>query len=271
MDINNEKSKNDLLIDFILNEVDERRALDINEGFGIDDIVVEFTDGGGKNAAVSDNKEIAEAVEAGEYNGINVTEDISEKLISLKEVYDWAESIAVSVLSIMLVMTFLFRMNEVFGISMQPTLFEGDRLIVLPLLNGPEFGDIVVVEAMNLYNSTTGELGEPIVKRVIGVAGDTIFIDAETGDVYRNGELLNEEYIAEKINIANIGNQMYPLTIKENEVFVMGDNRNHSTDSRFAEGYLYYVDCVGIEYVLGKAVLKIWPPERIGGFYNSIA
>lgn len=258
---NDKKNRNEAYIELILNEIDERKAAKQADGYGLGDIVDEFS--------IKKIPDYSDVTVVNEINNEKATETVpeKEKLISFKEAFDWTESVMVSVLSIVIAMTFFFNMNVVYGISMQPTLYEGDRLIVLPLLGGPKFGDIVIIEAMNLYNNQTGELGEPIVKRVIGVAGDTIFIDAATGGVYRNGELLEEKYIAEKISIENIGNQEYPLTVKENEVFVMGDNRNHSTDSRYAKGYLYYVDCVGLEYVLGKAAFRIWPPESIGGLY----
>jgi signal peptidase I len=183
------------------------------------------------------------------------------------DICNWIESLIVPVAAVIFIMVFFARINQVYGISMQPTLTEGDRLIVSPLYSEPKYGDIVVLEALNLPNSVTGQMGEPIVKRVIGLPGDEIFIDKVSGEVFRNGIRLDELYIAEKIAPEKTGNQIYPLIIKEGHVFVMGDNRNHSTDSRVTagDGVIYYVGCVEMGNIIGRAVLRIFPLNVFGG------
>ena len=180
-------------------------------------------------------------------------------------IFSWVETLFASFSAAMLILVFLFRMNVVSGISMEPTLYDGDRLIMLQT-GRPSYGDIVAIKAENIINGRTGRNGEFVVKRVIGLPGDVIDIDGATGSVIRNGEVLDEPYIYESIDAEHMGNVEYPLTIEENCVFVLGDNRNHSLDSRIAvgekdEGYL---GCVNINYILGKAVLRIWPIERFG-------
>jgi signal peptidase I len=188
------------------------------------------------------------------------------KAVTRKEVCDWVESLIASMTAVVIIMLFFARMNQVYGISMQPTLNEGDRLIVSPIYTELRHGDIIVLRAENLLNTQTGRMGEPIVKRVIGLPGDEININ-RNGDVFRNGELLDEPYIAEKIAYGKTGNQRYPLMIAEGYVFVMGDNRNHSTDSRdtFGSGALYYVGCVEMGNIIGKAVFRVYPFDTFGG------
>jgi len=190
-----------------------------------------------------------------------------KKSLSRRDICDWFESLIVSVAAVVLVVVFAARINQVYGVSMEPTLTEGDRLIVMPLYSTPKYGDIVVLQAENLPNSLTGEMGEPIIKRIIGLPGDEIFIDRESGEVYRNGERLEELYIAEKIAYDKIGNQEYPLKIADGQIFVMGDNRNHSTDSRVTAGrdVYYYVGCVDMGYIIGKATLRVYPFDSFGG------
>lgn len=191
----------------------------------------------------------------------------SENKVRFKDnFFSWVDTLFCSIAAAMLVLIFLFRMNVVVGESMEPTLYENDRLILFQLGYEPQYGDIVAIRADNIPNQLTGDMGELIIKRVIGLEGDVIDIDEASGTVYRNGEALDEPYIAEAIDAAHLGNVIYPVTVEENCIFVLGDNRNHSLDSRVADnGYTdAFVGCINENFVLGKAVLRIWPPERFG-------
>ena len=183
-----------------------------------------------------------------------------------KSLYLWVQSVLESVMAAFLLLTFFFRVNIVVGSSMQPTLRENDRIIVVEAFYTPSYGDMIALWADDLYDRRTGEKGEMIVKRVIGLPGDIIDIDPDAGTVYRNGQPLQEDYIAEPIDPANLGNAKYPLTVADNCVFVLGDNRNHSTDSRYVDDgeTEYFVGCVDMRYIMGKAVFRIYPLDRIG-------
>lgn len=175
-----------------------------------------------------------------------------EKTFSLKnEIYEWLESGVFALTVVVLIFTFLFRIVMVDGRSMQPTLQDQDRVITVSLFYQPAPGDIVVVTQPNAMNHS-------LIKRVIAVEGQTVFIDPETGDVSVDGKVLTEPYIMEKINPSKIGDMKYPLTLKEGEVFVMGDNRNNSSDSRDS-----MIGIIDERYILGKAVLRIFPISDI--------
>ena len=126
-----------------------------------------------------------------EENNINVQHDngVKAKKNMTKSVVELVSVVASSIVAIMVVFTFIFRIVGVSGPSMMNTLKNGDWLIVSAFITEPERGDIVIVTQPNAYN-------EPIVKRVIAVEGDTIDIDFSTGDVKINGEVINEPYIA---------------------------------------------------------------------------
>ena len=164
-----------------------------------------------------------------------------------RELYEWTQALVGSVLTVVLVFTFLIRLIGVDGHSMVPTLQNGDRLLVLSSLldSDYEYGDIVVLREESF-------LEEPIVKRVIATEGQTVDIDYQTGAVYVDGELLEEDYINEPTYMEE-GTE-FPLTVPEGCIFVMGDNRNHSSDSRDSR-----LGTVDTRCVLGKAVFLAFP------------
>lgn len=184
----------------------------------------------------------------------------------LKDVIEIVETMLVSVFVVLLLFTYLIRPVTVDGRSMNPTLLHEDKLVMYRLFYEPKQGDIIVVNNHeghvldaddNVVNSGYS-LKENIIKRVIAVAGQTVNVDEAAGIVYVNGVALDEAYIAEPTH-TNDGAFMYPITIPEGYVFVMGDNRNHSTDSRSAS-----VGLVSEDDVLGRAFFRYAPFNSIG-------
>lgn len=174
----------------------------------------------------------------------------NEKKSVGNEVMEWLESIAISIFIVILVFSFVFRIVIVDGRSMVPTLEDGQRLVISHLFYTPKQGDIVVVNSKGL-NKT-------IIKRVIATEGQTVDIDFEKCTVTVDGKTLDEPYINEPTARDDGGNN-YPLVVPENTIFVMGDNRNESTDSRNS-----LVGFIPIDDVLGKAVFRIYPFDRFG-------
>lgn len=182
-----------------------------------------------------------------------------------EDFYSFVQCMIESVLTAFLILAFFLNISVVVGNSMNPTLEDGDRILVTHGGYTLQYGDVVAVWAAHLNNRDTGEKGELIVKRVIGLPGDVIYIDDE-GTVFRNGEELQEDYINPFDVYENKGNAAYPLTVDDNCVFVLGDNRNHSTDSRFVNvgSSDIYVGCIDQRYIMGKAVFCLYPFKRIG-------
>lgn len=147
------------------------------------------------------------------------------------------------------VVNFVGQRTEVDGISMEPTLYDGDNLVVEKftyLFKDPERFDIVVFPFQ--YEENTY-----YIKRVIGLPGETVQID-EKGNIYINGEILEENYGKEVISPQYIGIARNPITLGADEYFVMGDNRNNSSDSRTeVVGNIHRKD------IVGRAWLRVWP------------
>lgn len=164
---------------------------------------------------------------------------------------DFIEVILFSIFIVIMVFTFLFRIVNVEGVSMENTLFNGDKLVMTHLFYTPKDGDIIVINS--------DKLNETIIKRVIGTANEWVSIDAKNSTVSVNGKILEEDYIKEKdFNCAylnpenyNEENDVYEYFVPFGYVFVMGDNRNNSTDSRA-------IGLIPEEDVAGKAVLRIY-------------
>ncbi|NLC42796.1 MAG: signal peptidase I [Clostridiales bacterium] len=164
-----------------------------------------------------------------------------------KEATEWIQAIVTAVVLALLIRIFLFEIILVVGGSMIPTLDDGDRVFVNKIgyiIGEPELGDVVIFK--------TPEDGKTsYVKRVIGLPGDQVeIID---GIVYVNEESLSEPYISEQPF-----NDFALETVPEGRIFVLGDNRNHSKDSRD-----YHVGFVPMDNLVGKAVWRIWPLDSL--------
>ncbi len=179
-----------------------------------------------------------------------MTKEKSEKSEG-RELYEWAQTLVCSVLVVVLVFTFIIRLIGVDGYSMVPTLQHGDRLMVLNSMLCRDYqpGDIVILRKNSF-------LPEPIVKRVIAAEGQLVDIDFNTGSVFVDGERLNEGYINEP-TYTNDGTA-FPLQVPEGSLFVMGDNRNASNDSRDAR-----LGTVDTRYVIGRAVFLLFPGQDV--------
>lgn len=169
-----------------------------------------------------------------------------EKLIV--NFYEAVMSLVGALVIILMMYTFCVKTVAVDGTSMLPTLQHGDRLIITAFCSEPEQGDIIVSTQPNAF-------GNSVIKRVIATENQTVDIDFSTGDVFVDGVLLDEPYINNPT--LNSEGVQFPLTVPPNHIFVMGDNRQGSTDSRS--------DMIGFiqeEYIFGVAKLKIFNYDK---------
>ena len=166
-----------------------------------------------------------------------------------RELYEWVQALVCSVLAVVILFTFVIRLIGVDGRSMVPTLQDGDRLLVLNsmLYDDYKYGDIVVLRKDTF-------LKDPIVKRVIATEGQTVDIDFNAGVVYVDGAALEEDYIREPTWTPE--GISFPITVPEGQIFVLGDNRNDSSDSRHSD-----LGTIDTRMVIGKAVFLLLPGE----------
>ena len=170
----------------------------------------------------------------------------------INTVFEWGNTLIAALIVLVLLMTFAFRQVTVDGVSMMDTLQDNDRLIITDIFYTPSAGDIVVISHAENYD-------KPLIKRIIATAGQTLSIDFETGEVVVDGVLLDETY-AKGITQAVSRNPMeIPSVIPEGYVFVMGDNREHSLDSRSSD-----IGLIAVDDIIGKAVLRIYPFSSFG-------
>ena len=181
--------------------------------------------------------------------------EMTEGLTVKAEIFDWLQSIIFAVIACVLLFMFVARVVTVDGSSMNPTLLHGDRLIVSDLAQNYEQGDVVVFVAPEFMD-------EPLIKRVIATEGQLVEINFDKGTVKVDGEELFEPYIAE----LTTDSQDYdgPVEVPKGCVYVMGDNRNHSTDSRTTE-----IGCVDTRYILGEAYFVMFPLKSFGSIQTE--
>lgn len=164
--------------------------------------------------------------------------------------YDWVSAFLYAIVFVILVITFCVRMVDVDGSSMMDTLQDHDKVFITGLNYEPQVGDIIVI-------SHGAELDKTLVKRIIAVGGQTVDIDFETGDVMVDGVVIDEPYILGSTK--NKDEVEFPLTVDEGKVFVLGDNRPISKDSRYPD-----VGLIDEENIIGKVQFRIYPFSSFG-------
>lgn len=206
-----------------------------------------------------------------------------KKFNLLKEIWEWVYTLAIAIVIALLIKGFIFDIVKVDGSSMFPTLVNNDRLIVTKLGYKPSQGDIIILDSQyknrEEYYDTLAESKDKdelsfidkliaqgsmpsnldrkyYVKRIIGMPGQTV--DIVDGKVYVDGKKLDEPYYDGTTSSIDPTVE-YPVTVEEDHVFVMGDNRNHSTDSRASS-----LGQVPFDAILGKSQIRIWPLSEIG-------
>lgn len=168
--------------------------------------------------------------------------------------FDWLGTLLMAIVVILLVMTFFLRQITVKGHSMDDTLQTQDRLVVASFMYEPKNGDIVVVSHGESYN-------EPIIKRVIATEGQHLQINYENDEVIVDGVVLKEDYIKGRtIKLQNP--TAIPDVIPKGYVFVMGDNREDSLDSRSTR-----IGLIPVENIIGKAFWRVQPFDTFGSLY----
>ena len=172
-----------------------------------------------------------------------------------RSIFEWLEEFVIAVSVIVILLSFAVRIVTVSGSSMEPNYYHNDRLIITAHGGEIKEGDvIVVIDALN----------EPIIKRVVATEGQTVDLDTETGIVYVNGVARDESKYGIENGITFIHPNAvdpleFPLTVPENHIFVLGDNRKVSNDSRYGE-----IGLIDERKVLGKAIFNIYPFDKIG-------
>ena len=182
----------------------------------------------------------------------NKRKDVPEAVTDTrKDTYDWIQCLISALIICVLLFVFVIRVVDVRGTSMWPTLQNGDKMLVSDLFYKPKQGDIVV------FKKDEYDPDKALVKRVIAVEGQDVNIDFANGLVYVDGEVIEEAYINEATQkkLDFIG----PQTVPEGCVFVMGDNRNASTDSRDKR-----IGMVDERLIIGKVYMVIYPLSEFG-------
>ncbi len=173
-----------------------------------------------------------------------------------RELFDWAESLVPALAAVVLIFVFFVRLIGVSGESMLPTLQDRNYLIVSKLFYDPQPGDIVVMTKEGFLVNEDGR-EDSFVKRIVAVGGQTVDIDYDAGVVYVDGVPQDSSFTLTPTT--RRGDMRLPQTVPEGYVFVLGDNRNGSTDSRYT-----MVGMVDERYIVGRVLLRVLPITRFG-------
>ena len=175
------------------------------------------------------------------------------------DLYFWLQALVMVLVALILIFTFIGRIIGVDGSSMYPTLHHGDMLLLQSIGYTPKQGDVVVLTKE--FDAADG----PIVKRVIAVGGQHVDIDYAAGTVSVDGQVLNEPYINEAMREPYYEN-LTSVDVPDGSIFVMGDNRNNSSDSRDVT-----LGTVDERYVLGRALWVLLPFQNFGAIAHGTA
>ena len=173
------------------------------------------------------------------------------------DLYFWLQALVMVLVALILIFTFVGRIIGVVGSSMYPTLHDGDLLLLQSIGYTPKQGDVVVLTKE--FDAADG----PIVKRVIATGGQHVVIDYDAGTVTVDGQVLDEPYINEFMVDPGM-DSIHDVVVPEGSIFVMGDNRNHSSDSRNVT-----LGTVDERYVLGRALWVLLPFQNFGAIAHG--
>lgn len=162
---------------------------------------------------------------------------------NIESVYDFVGVIVAALFAVSIIFTFFFKISTVVGKSMENTLLDGDNVIISAVNSDIEYGDVVVISQPNYYEKV-------LIKRVIAVGGQTVSFDYTTGGVLVDGKQIDEPYIKENMEL-HFG-MFNTYTVPEGKLFVMGDNRNESSDSRDPN-----IGMIDERYVVGQVLYKV--------------
>ncbi len=201
----------------------------------------------------------------------DITEEKNEKkpeeaFSKKKEFFEWLDVVSIALIAVIVLFGFVFRISMISGTSMLNTLEGGERVVITNLFYEPKAQDIVVI-SRNTCNSTEdiNEGKGPIIKRVIATENQTVDIDFKQGIVYVDGVALKERYTSTPTKVKH--DIDFPVTVPEGHIFVLGDNREVSLDSRSST--IGTNGMVDKRYVLGRAVFRIFPFDKIGSLTDK--
>ncbi len=218
--------------------------------FKFDDILMEDTESKDTSETDEEPARLSEEQEEKQYR----KERRRKAGKTVSGVLSWVKEIAVTLVIVWFILTFVAQNNRVSGTSMQPTVFANDTVIVNKFIyrfQKPERGDIIIFPTLESDGKKV-----LLIKRIIGLPGDSV--DIKDGAVYVNDILLEEDYIDVETEAVD-GQVVFPITVPEDEYFVLGDNRPVSKDSRWLS-----VGTVTKKDIVGKVSIRIWPLDEIG-------
>ncbi|HEX3039413.1 MAG TPA: signal peptidase I [Caproiciproducens sp.] len=187
-----------------------------------------------------------------EQDGSEASFRVPQKSNFVSNCFEWIEALVTSLILVVILFTFIFRIVNVSGPSMLPNLRSRDRVVLSSYFYKPQRGDVVVITHSANFN-------EPIIKRVIALENQVVDINYLTGYVSVDGKELDESAYIQNGITTQQSDFKFPLTVPKGHVFVLGDNRSVSNDSRFSE-----IGMIDERYILGKAEYIVFPLSRFG-------